>query len=83
MNIRYEFKMHRVKKKTTKFTKQDSNNETIMLTEIIIIFSNKYPTSICRTINFTHIKKTLFYLMLHHVEKVARNKCIRIFIITF
>ena len=51
-------------KDKTKFTKQDKNNETIILTKIIMIFLNKYRTKSCRTINCTHKKKALLYSLL-------------------
>ena len=66
-------------KDNSKFSKQDKNNETIMLTKIIIIFLNKYPAKCCRTINVTHKKRSSFT----HVRKVTKNKYIRIFITTF
>ena len=44
-----------------------------MLTKIIIIFLNKYPTKNCKTIHFTYINQALLYSMLQDVRKEPKE----------
>ena len=54
------------------------NHEPI-LTKILIVFFNKYPTKNCKATHFTYINQALLFSVLQDVRKAAKSQIIAIY----